>query len=76
LAYAASAKARQPVDGARHQMEAIEFEHRMSKGVVVVPSATGKRVDLITVPGNPLVEIRVIEDVRFVMKQGVVYKQH
>ena len=35
----------------------------------------GKRADLIAVPGNPLEQIRVMEDVRFVMKQGRVYKQ-
>ena len=37
--------------------------------------AAGKRADLIAVPGNPLEEIRAMEDVRFVMKEGVVYKQ-
>jgi imidazolonepropionase-like amidohydrolase len=37
--------------------------------------AAGKRADLIAVPGNPLEDIRVMEDVRFVMKQGVVFKQ-
>ena len=37
--------------------------------------AAGKRADLVAVPGNPLEDISVMEDVRFVMKQGVVYKQ-
>ncbi len=36
--------------------------------------AAGRRADLIAVPGNPLDDIAVLEDVRFVMKQGVVYK--
>lgn len=36
--------------------------------------AAGKRADIIAVPGNPLDEISVMEDVRFIMKQGVVYK--
>jgi imidazolonepropionase-like amidohydrolase len=36
--------------------------------------AEGKRADLIAVPGNPLEDIRVMEDVRFVMKTGVIYK--
>jgi imidazolonepropionase-like amidohydrolase len=36
--------------------------------------AAGKRADIIAVPGNPLEQIAVMEDVRFVMKQGVVYK--
>jgi len=37
--------------------------------------AAGKRADLIAVPGNPLDDIKVMEDVRFVMKQGTVYRQ-
>ena len=36
--------------------------------------AEGKRADLVAVPGNPLEDIRVMEDVRFVMKRGEVYK--
>lgn len=34
----------------------------------------GKRADLIAVAGDPLENISVMEDVRFVMKKGVVYK--
>lgn len=34
----------------------------------------GKRADLIAVPGNPLEEISVMEDVQFVMKEGAIYK--
>lgn len=37
--------------------------------------AEGKRADLIAVTGNPLDDISVMEDVRFVMKTGVIYKQ-
>jgi imidazolonepropionase-like amidohydrolase len=36
--------------------------------------AEGKRADIVAVPGNPLDDIRVMEDVRFVMKLGKVYK--
>ncbi len=41
------------------------------RGVIAV----GKRADLVAVTGNPLDDIRVMEDVRFVMKQGTVYRQ-
>jgi len=35
----------------------------------------GKRADIIAVPGNPVDDINVVLDVRFVMKEGRVYKQ-
>jgi imidazolonepropionase-like amidohydrolase len=41
------------------------------RGVIAV----GKRADLVAVPGNPLADIQVMEDVRFVMKLGTVYRQ-
>jgi len=37
--------------------------------------AAGLLADLIAVAGNPLENVRLLEDVRFVMKGGVVYKQ-
>jgi imidazolonepropionase-like amidohydrolase len=36
----------------------------------------GKYADLVAVPGNPLDDINVMSKVNFVMKAGVVYKQH
>jgi len=41
------------------------------RGVIAI----GKRADLIAVPGNPLQDIKVMEDVRFVMKRGTVYRK-
>ncbi len=35
----------------------------------------GRLADIIAIPGNPLENVRVLEDVRFVMKGGVVYKR-
>ena len=36
----------------------------------------GKRADLILVGGNPLIEPRAIDDIRMVMKDGVVLERH
>ena len=37
--------------------------------------APGRWADLVAVPGNPLEDVRVLEDVRFVMKGGKVFKR-
>ena len=35
----------------------------------------GKYADIIAVAGDPLADIRVLENVKFVMKEGKIYKQ-
>lgn len=37
---------------------------------------SGKSADLIAVDGDPISNIRLLEDVAFVMKEGVIYKQN
>jgi imidazolonepropionase-like amidohydrolase len=36
----------------------------------------GKWADIIAVERNPLDDVRVLQDVKFVMKAGVVYKEN
>jgi imidazolonepropionase-like amidohydrolase len=35
----------------------------------------GKLADIIAVRGDPLQNVRLLEDVRFVMKEGRIYKE-
>ena len=35
----------------------------------------GLRADVVAMPGDPLADIRVVKQVDFVMKDGVVYRQ-
>ena len=51
-------------------LHAADLLGRDDRGVI----APGRLADLIAVPGDPLRDVRVLEDVRFVMKGGRVYK--
>jgi imidazolonepropionase-like amidohydrolase len=50
-----------------HAASLLGFEDR---GVI----AEGKVADLVAVRGNPLHDIRVLEEIKFVMRSGVVHK--
>ncbi|MGH7482443.1 MAG: metal-dependent hydrolase family protein, partial [Longimicrobiales bacterium] len=59
-----------PVDAIRTAtVEAAALLGVDDRGVV----AEGRLADLIAVPGNPFQDVRTLENVRFVMKGGVVY---
>src|SRR5213593_961754 len=36
---------------------------------------SGKYADIIAVSGNPLADVRLLENIKFVMKEGKIYKQ-
>ena len=46
----------------------------LGKGDVIGKIAPGYYADIIAVEGNPLEDVSILEDVDFVMKEGVVYK--
>jgi imidazolonepropionase-like amidohydrolase len=47
----------------------------LGKSDVLGSLKPGKYADIIAVSGNPLEDIRVLENVKFVMKEGKIYKQ-
>jgi imidazolonepropionase-like amidohydrolase len=60
-----------PIDAIRTAtLNAADLLGVNDRGVI----APGKLADLIAVPGNPLEDVRVLEQVSWVMKGGVVYK--
>ncbi len=61
-----------PIDAIRTAtVNAADLLGVSDRGTIVA----GLLADLVAVPGNPLDNIRVLEDVRFVMKGGQVYKR-
>ena len=61
-------------------MQAIQSATRnaadlLGKSDVLGSLQPGKYADIIAVPGNPLEDIRLLENVKFVMKEGKIYKQ-
>ena len=71
-----------PLDGrVRHDARARRLRAGTVSGAELVDMKdqlgtveTGKLADLVAAPGNPLTDIHNIENVNFVMKEGVVYK--
>ena len=61
-----------PMD-AIHAATSRAAEMLDSKGEIGV-LATGAYADVIAVQGDPLIDIRQLENVKFVMKEGKVYK--
>jgi imidazolonepropionase-like amidohydrolase len=68
------------VEGGMPPMEAIRSATSVAAEFLDIADRhgsleAGKLADIIAVPGNPLDDIRVMENVTFVMKAGQIYKQ-
>ena len=68
------------VAGGMPAMDAIRSATGIAAGFLGIDDRvgtlkTGLLADVIAVAGDPLADISVLEDVRFVMKEGVIYKQ-
>lgn len=67
------------VDAGMPPMEAIQSATATAAKVLKMDNRigtleTGKVADIIAVPGNPLDDVVILENVSFVMKEGIVYK--
>ncbi len=67
------------VEGGMGEMEAIQSAtvaaaELLGKGEQLGSLREGKLADIVAVEGNPVEDINVMLDVRFVMKDGVVYR--
>jgi imidazolonepropionase-like amidohydrolase len=67
------------VDGGMTPMKAIQAATTVAAKVLRVDDIgaveAGRKADLVAVEGDPLANIKLLESVSFVMKDGVVYKQ-
>jgi imidazolonepropionase-like amidohydrolase len=67
------------VDGGMTPMKAIQAATTVAAKVLraddIGAVEAGRKADLVAVEGDPLANIRLLESVSFVMKDGVVYKQ-
>ncbi|MGH8194390.1 MAG: amidohydrolase family protein [Woeseiaceae bacterium] len=68
------------VEGGMPPMEAIQSATRVAAELLGIAErygslAAGKQADIVAVPGNPLDDIHRMEQVRFVMKAGEIYKR-
>jgi imidazolonepropionase-like amidohydrolase len=68
------------VDGGMPPMEAIQSATSVAANFLGIADThgsleAGKQADIVAVPGNPLDDIRLMEQVTFVMKGGKVWKQ-
>jgi imidazolonepropionase-like amidohydrolase len=55
-----------------YQARSAGYSVRRTVGESLKP---GKYADMIAVTGDPLADIRLLENIQFVMKDGKVYKQ-
>ena len=69
------------VKGGMPEMEAIQSATLVAAKFLDLDKTlgsieNGKIADIISVPGNPLEDIRLMEKVNFVMKGGVIHKHN
>jgi imidazolonepropionase-like amidohydrolase len=57
------------------QAATINAADLLGKSELLGSLQPGKYADIIAVSGNPLEDIRLLETVKFVMKEGKIYKQ-
>ena len=68
------------VEGGMPPMEAIKSATTIAADFLDIAAThgslvAGKQADIIAVPGNPLQNIAIMQQVSFVMKGGLIYKQ-